>query len=142
MAPCPSNIHPLVYLSASPAINSSLHQWRRKALLLYSPGDWGPSTEVQNEQKSPVSPEVTGGRSQLILVAVGGPVLLADLLELGLDDLDDLRVVQVRLGNAYVQRSHLDELPVRSLLLDVAVKFFVERMVKGEAIVDVRCRVL
>jgi len=114
MAPRPSNIHPLVYLSASPTINSGLHQWRRKALLLYSPGDWGPSTEMWDDRRLPVSSEDTGGTGHmLILVAVGGGhVLLADLLELGLDDLDDLGVVQVGLGNADVQRSHLDELPV------------------------------
>jgi len=114
MAPRPSNIHPLVYLSASPTINSGLHQWRRKALLLYSPGDWGPSTEMRDDRRLPVSSEDTGGTGHmLILVAVGGGhVLLADLLELGLDDLDDLGFVQIGLGNADVQRSHLDELPV------------------------------
>ena len=39
----------------------------------------------------------------LTLVAVGGLVLLADLLELSLDDLDNLGVVQVGLGNADMQ---------------------------------------
>ena len=39
----------------------------------------------------------------LILVAVGGFILLTDLLELSLDDLDDLRVIWVWLGNADVQ---------------------------------------
>lgn len=77
-----------------------------------------------------------------IFVAVGGLVLLANLLELGLDDLDDLRVVWVRLGDADMQRSHLDELPARRLLSDVTVQFFVEWMVKGEAVVDVGRRML
>jgi len=73
-------------------------------LLLYSPGDWGPSTEMQNEQQLPVSLEFTGGIGHMLtLVAVGGLVLLADLLELSLDDLDNLGIVQVGLGNADMQ---------------------------------------
>lgn len=41
--------------------------------------------------------------SMLFLVAVGGLILLTDLLELGLDDLDDLCVIWVWLGNVDVQ---------------------------------------
>lgn len=95
-----------------------------------SPGRGGTGQGAQEINDQP--------QGVLVLVAVGGFILLTNLLELGLDDLDDLRVVWVRLGNADVQRSHLDELPVRSLLLDVVIKFFVERMVGGEAIVDIR----
>jgi len=74
----------------------------------------GTSTQMRDDRRLPVSSEDTGGTGHmLILVAVGGDlVLLADLLELGLDDLDDLGFVQIGLGNADVQRSHLDELPV------------------------------
>ena len=73
-------------------------------LLLYSPGDWGPSTEMWDDRRLPVSSEDTGGTGHmLILVAVGGLVLLADLLELSLDDLDNLGIVQVGLGNADMQ---------------------------------------
>lgn len=57
----------------------------------------------------------------LILVAGGGLILLADLLELSLDDLNDLGVLWVWLRNAHVQRSHLDELPTRRLLFDMVV---------------------
>lgn len=118
-----------------------------KASLLYSPGNWGPSTAISSVircHRAGVAPVRALRRSNdqpqgvLVLVAVGRFILLTNLLELGLDDLNDLRVVWVRLGNADVQRSHLDELPVRSLLLDVVIKFFVERMVGGEAIVDIR----
>jgi len=51
MDPRPSNIHPLVYLSASPAINSSLHQWRRKAFCYYIPqatGDRQPKCRMSS----------------------------------------------------------------------------------------------
>lgn len=62
---------------------------------------------------------ILGG--MLVLVAVRGLILLADLLELSLDDLNDLGVLWVWLRNAHVQRSHLDELPTRRLLFDMVV---------------------
>lgn len=81
------------------------------ALLVYSPiqlGDGRPIAAIMENH----NPQVHLRRRALDLVAVGGPVLPAHLVELGLNDLHDLRVVWVGLGDAHMQRSHLQELLV------------------------------
>lgn len=69
--------------------------------------------------------------------AIGGPVLHAKLVELGLDDLHDLCVLRVLLGDFHVQGALLDELLVQRLLLDEAVELLVERVVEREAVIGV-----
>lgn len=87
-------------------MNSSLHHANAR-LCNYSPqatGDRQTNIEMgssdQLHQRSPPAPVKALLRQMtdhpwgmLVLVAVGGLILLADLLELGLDDLDNLRVI-------------------------------------------------
>lgn len=75
------------------------------------------------------------------MFAIDRTVLLAELMELGFDDLDDLGILRILVRDIHMQGALLDELLVQCLLLNVVVELLVERMIEREAIVDVVRRI-
>lgn len=70
------------------------------------------------------------------MVAIGRPIVLTELVKLGLDDLHNHGILGVLVGDVYMQRTLLDEFLVQRLLLDIMVELLVERVVKREAVID------
>lgn len=70
------------------------------------------------------------------MVAIGRPIVLTELVKLGLDDLHNHGILRVLVGDVYMQRTLLDEFLVQRLLLDIMVELLVERVVKREAVIE------
>jgi hypothetical protein len=114
---------------------------------LYSPpgnsdGQWGWPRKnriswIRNSQRCLAESGCIIRRVLVFVDAVGRLFLHTELVELSLNDLHDLSILRILLGDFHVQGALLDELQVQCLLLDEVVELFVEGVVKREAVIGV-----